>query len=432
MHLIELKIENVKRINVVTITPEGNLCVIGGDHDQGKSTALDSLEYVLGGKAVLPPLALRRGTTKGRIVAKLGGESKGVLAMTVTRTFGKNGRTALDITTADGCPARSPQTLLESFYSQVAFDPSLFFAMKPKQQAEAVRELLGLDFEESDRNRQVLYDQRTIVNREAKSLDSQLEGTPKHEGMPEAEVSVSELSAELERCTTHNTANTRVRDKLPVVTKEHKRLNDEVTKLKEDLKVAEDALREGVQLAFSQDEAMVSIHEQIESLQDEDTDAVQEQIATAEETNRTIRQNALHAKLQKQLADKEEASAELTRKIVKIDEDKQSQIESADFPVEGMGFGDDGLTYDDLPIDQINTATQITISVAMGFSANPEFPLVLIRHGSLMAVDHLPLIVELAEKYDGQVLMERIGKGAECHVIIEDGMVQGDGDENGQ
>ena len=54
-HIIKLSIDNVKRLKAVDITPNGDgLVVIGGKNDQGKSSVLDSILYVLGGAASQP------------------------------------------------------------------------------------------------------------------------------------------------------------------------------------------------------------------------------------------------------------------------------------------------------------------------------------------------------------------------------------------
>ena len=49
MRIVELKTENVKRIQAVEITPQGNVVVIGGKNGAGKSSVLDSIEYALHG-----------------------------------------------------------------------------------------------------------------------------------------------------------------------------------------------------------------------------------------------------------------------------------------------------------------------------------------------------------------------------------------------
>ena len=104
--IVQLNVENVKRIEAVEITPDGELVVIGGKHGNGKSSVLDSIMYALGGEKALPPVPLRNGTSKGHITINLGD-------LVVTRKFTrkKDGEigTSLEIKRANGDKVSSPQ-----------------------------------------------------------------------------------------------------------------------------------------------------------------------------------------------------------------------------------------------------------------------------------------------------------------------------------
>ena len=68
MKIIRLQSENVKRLRAVEITPEGDLVVIGGRNNQGKSSVLDSIQMVLGGKGAQPVRPIRDGSKEAKIV----------------------------------------------------------------------------------------------------------------------------------------------------------------------------------------------------------------------------------------------------------------------------------------------------------------------------------------------------------------------------
>src|ERR1035441_8426583 len=69
--IIKLTSENVKRLQAVEITPDGNVVVIGGKNGAGKSSVLDSIEYALGGDTA-DRMPVRRGEEKAKIVLDLG------------------------------------------------------------------------------------------------------------------------------------------------------------------------------------------------------------------------------------------------------------------------------------------------------------------------------------------------------------------------
>ena len=60
MKINQLEIENVKRIKAVKIEPSANgLTIIGGKNNQGKTSVLDSIAWVLGGDKFRPSQAQR-------------------------------------------------------------------------------------------------------------------------------------------------------------------------------------------------------------------------------------------------------------------------------------------------------------------------------------------------------------------------------------
>lgn len=103
MKIIRLEAENVKRLQAVSIVPQGDTVVIGGKNGQGKSSTLDSIAYALGGKRLIPEKPINNGHDKAKISVDLDS------GLTVTRTFTKNGGGSLFVSNADGARYQSPQ-----------------------------------------------------------------------------------------------------------------------------------------------------------------------------------------------------------------------------------------------------------------------------------------------------------------------------------
>jgi hypothetical protein len=180
--IIGLKTENTKRIQAVSITPQGNVVVIGGKNGAGKSSVLDSIEWTLAGdpSAKMP---VRRGQERSRTVIEIGEPGKPP-ELVVKRVFTAAGGTSLVVTNADGAKQMSPQGILDKLQGRLTFDPLAFARQKPQQQAETMRALVGLDFAAHDAARDKLFEDRTAVNRHVKTLEAQLAGMPKYEGFP--------------------------------------------------------------------------------------------------------------------------------------------------------------------------------------------------------------------------------------------------------
>lgn len=69
----ELHVENIKRIKMVDITPADDVVLIEGKNRQGKTSVLDSIAYLLGGKELIPADVVRKGEKNAEITAKIDG-----------------------------------------------------------------------------------------------------------------------------------------------------------------------------------------------------------------------------------------------------------------------------------------------------------------------------------------------------------------------
>ena len=130
MSIVELQIENVKRIKAITIHPKSNVVEIGGDNEQGKSSTLDAIMFTLGGQKAIDSKPLREGTKKGYASITIGpwneAKQEHVPKYIVTRTFTKAGGGVLTVESTDGAKYKSPQNLLDSFLVDFTFDPTEF------------------------------------------------------------------------------------------------------------------------------------------------------------------------------------------------------------------------------------------------------------------------------------------------------------------
>ena len=60
MKILQLEAENVKRLKVVSIKPDGSLVQITGANGEGKSSVLDAIYYALAGTKGIPSEPGRR------------------------------------------------------------------------------------------------------------------------------------------------------------------------------------------------------------------------------------------------------------------------------------------------------------------------------------------------------------------------------------
>lgn len=419
MRITELRAENVKRLHAVEIKPDGATVVIGGRNGQGKSSVLDSIFWALGGAGNMPGKPVRDGEAEASITIRLDATPN----LIVTRKIKAEGGTSLEIRQIDEngvtMKVSSPQKLLDSLCSAVAFDPLAFTRLRPQQQAETLRKLIGLDFSALDAKEKEAFDNRTAESRELKAMQARYDVMPQYAEAPAKEVSVAELSQKLEAAQQHNASLAKLRSDECYYKQLVRDYGDQVIELREQLEEAEKhyagAQKTLAKLTADAD-AMGGSRE---------TAPILSEIRDAEQVNARVRANAARADLGKSVAKRAQWVESLTKQVENCRDQRTQRLAEADWPVDGLGFSADGVTFNNLPFEQCSSAEKLRISTAIGFAQNPKLKVLLIQDGSLLDDESMAEVARLAEAHDGQVWIERVGDGAECSVVIEDGSVRG-------
>lgn len=413
--IVRLSAENVKRLRAVTITPTGNMTVVGGNNGQGKSSVLDSIEMALGGKKSIPPRPIRDGESSARIVLELDD-------LTVTRRFTEKD-SYLEVTTKEGTKFPSAQAVLDQLYNNLSFDPVAFTRLKPAEQAATLRAVCGIDTASLDKEFKEVFEERTAVNRDVRSAQAAIDAMPKHDGVPTEPVSVADM---LTRVDQQTKARNLFRDQVDLERdwkEEVAKQAGEVADLEERLAQKKQTLAEAQnrlsRLTKEADEARVGLE-----VADVNIARLRQQIATAEETNQKARENAARAKQEEVLCAAREQSDALTARLDEIAARKQMLLQTAEYPVDGLSISEDGaVLFRGIPFEQASSAEQIRVSAAIGIAMNPKLPVLLIRDGSLLDESSMRMLSEFAEQHGAQVWIERVGAGEGTSVVIHDGAV---------
>lgn len=436
MQILNIKAENFKGLKLVEVVPEKVTTVIGGKNRAGKSSLLDAVAATLGGVKMCPKQPIREGQDKATCEVKLeGDESRLLPPCLVTRTWERreNGSIAsqLEIVTADGYKAPSPQTILNDVVGPLGFDPERFLRMKPKEQAEVLRGLVGLDFTELDAEREKAFSRRTEVNRDGKKLKARFDAMPRYEDAPKEEISVATLMEELKRRQAVNRHNKDVRDELAELQDGLTLCDQEIASAELDVKEFEKRLKQSRKRleVRKKKKAKTTGYSNVTSvavteLKDEDEEEIQGQVTASEETNRKVRENGQRDTLEKDLGAEREKSADLTEKIDQIDSQKQKMRQDAKWPVKGLGYDESGVTLLTRPFEQASATEQRQAAFGIVAALNPALKFAMIKDGSLLDDESLQDFGRIATEKGFQLFVERVGEGQECTVIISDGEVK--------
>lgn len=425
LRIIKLGAENVKRLKAVEIVPVGNTVTISGKNDQGKTSILDAIEYALGGTKGICEQPVRNGQAKARIICDLGD-------IVVERKFNAaTNDSTLVVRGKDGVPVKSPQAMLDSLCSSVAFDPLSFVRMKSAEQVETLRKLTGLDFTALNQARQKAYDERTLAGRQLESAKAKLEVTPFHPHAPEAEISIADASAKLEVIKKQRVANSAVRSAVAVAKMKVESAANTIAALttqiaelevtlknKKDSLVAQKLLHTSAQTEWSNAEAATA------GLVEDNEAEILKEISDAQQINDQVRQNKIHTAQNAEVQTHQLTYDRLTLEIDRIDQEKADKLEWADFPLEGLSFDDSRVLLNGVPFSQSSQARQLQAAVAIGLALNPKVRVILVRDASLLDDDSMKLVQELAVKHDAQIWMEVVNSKDPSAVVIEDGEVK--------
>lgn len=417
MKILKLTAENLKRIRAVEIVPTDDLVVISGANGQGKTSVMDAISFALGGakasKETLRPI--RDGEDEAKVTLELG--DKDGVDMIVRRHWTESG-TTVTVQAADGARYGSPQQVLDTFIGRLSFDPYEFANMDPKKQLKTLLELVELPFDpdELQAKRAGIFEHRTDVNRELKAVAARLDGAkkPPPGTGPQEEFSVGQIVSELRAA------------------QEHERVVQDLKQAIESLEVNLDFKdRQIKELEEARAEIVMSIEEakrDLERVTADDSEVpdiaeIQTRLETVEVVNQDIRDFNAKLELWAQFNAYEAEAKELTKQLEGIDNDKADALEHAQMPIAGLGFNEDGVTFNGLPFAQSSGAEKLRVSTAMAIALNPKLRVIRITDGSLLDRANMQFLKELAEANDFQIWIERVEDTEFMGVVIEDGLV---------
>jgi hypothetical protein len=400
MKIIEFTASNVKRLRAVDITPAEHVQVIAGRNAQGKSSVLDAIWLALGGGAASKGTSkpVRDGETHASVRLDLGD-------LVVTRTWADD-KTALKVESAEGAKFGSPQKMLDDLVGRLSFDPLAFTHLTAREQVTALLDLvdLGIDLDDHAARRQVAYDARTEVGRTVKALEGQAAGMgPVEKSVPDVEVSLSGLLEEYRKAES---------------------LGQEIRAVESNIVRATELVAERRAVLAEAEERLANAEAAAVGLPPvPDLEPISARIGNVEETNTAVRANQERAAVASRLLAARSEREEYDHIIAALDQEKSDALAGAEFPIDGLGFTDEGVTYQGVPFTQASSAEQIRVSLAMAMALNPKLRVIRILDGSLLDAENLAIVEQMAVDNDFQIWLEKISDGSGVGITIEDGSV---------
>lgn len=407
MRIITLTAENVKKLRAVEIRPDGNVVVIAGRNAQGKSSVLDAIWMTLAGATGAKDTSkpIRHGEEKASATVDLGD-------LKVTRRWTQAG-TTLDVVSKDGLKYPSPQTLLDSLIGRLSFDPLEFAQQAPKDQLATLLSVVELPFDPAELNqrRQLVFDNRTDVNRDTKSLATQMSALGEApDGTPDEEISADALLVELERAQESNSQRASA-------VGQHEDAKSDLAEAESELATVQKAVADAKTELAAREQALKDAPEHV------DTEPITARMRARDDINRAVRVKNTRRELEARHKASAAKGEKLTAELERIDREKADGLAAAKMPLDGLSFDETGVLYQGVPFSQGSAAEQLRVGVAIAMAVNPKVRVIRIADGSLLDSENLRLLEEMCDEHDFQCWLEVVDETGTIGVTIEDGSV---------
>lgn len=427
LRVVKLIAENVKGIKAIEIKPDSNFQVIAGKNGQGKTSVLDAIWLALAGGAASKSMArpVRDGSDGASVEIDMG-------EFVAKRKWTSNDKSTLQVISKDGAKYSSPQKMLDEMIGQLSFDPLEFSNLDTKKQLQTLLQMVDIDPTPIEFEKKKVFDERTIVNREVKSLKAQLDSFPQFDdNVPDKEIQSSDIIKEMSAAQATITENNELRSKYDRLGNRYRSLQQEIELDQEEIRRIEAQLASLKQKNQEKIDHLRDIAQDgselqaaVQSLRDPDMSVFNAKLAEVDEVNKKIRTKHSFKEIEKRYKNLKKESEYHTFTINDLDAQKQKMMESAKFPIQGLSFDESGVLYNGVPFKQCSAAERLKVSMAMAMALNPRIKVIRILDGSLLDSDNMKLIREMATGQDFQVWVEQVDESGTVGIVIEDGMIK--------
>ena len=464
MYVKKLELLNFQVIKEFNADFDGNVYLITGDNELGKSTLLKAIGALLTGER---DSVLRKGESKGfakMVIGDDGDEYEVSLNFTEA-----NPRGTLSIKSKSGMKSNNV-SMLQSIFGYQDFDAVEFArwsetAEGRRKQIEVVKNLLPKDvckrIEAIDEETAELKNNRLYLNRDVKNLKSVVDEAKKN--LTDADIQkystkidVSDLMQEQSQRIALIEKSKSVKSMLEKrtselaglpakVEEEERNYNDAMQRIAAKLEEARIAFERAKQEAENESKARAKAHNdflaEIESRKADlmqrkanaekwladfesrniTTDDLSQRLAQAEEHNRKNGEVVAYLEKCDSLKVADAKVADVENSLASLSEERANLIATSHLPIEGLTFTENGLELNGIPFSSGNVSDSQIMEVAtkLIIASNPKVKVFRIARGESLGEKRLRAIVDMAKKNGFQGFIEQVQRG-QTEMAIEE------------
>lgn len=405
--LIGLSVQRYQRVEAIELdlSDNGQVAFLAGNNEQGKTSTLDAVDALFGGKKQTSEKPVRHGNDESKLVAITDAGFR------VERIIKADGTTKkIIISGPDGSTYKKPQELLDAFYNAHTRDALAFINMSGKERVDAYKRVLGIDFAEADAKIEGAKEIRKGHSANLKYAKDRAAIIGEYRtDLPEHPTTTVELI---------NTLN-----KVHALEKAQHEAGNYIAWADNQISLLEKQLEE---LRINRKKAIGVIDERNNNVPNISVQELERQISVVDETNRAILQNQECKKIAADIRDLEGKVMRANEVIDKIEAGKKQVLANAKFPVPGIVLGDNDILVNGIPFEQEAKSKRIRISVAIAARLPGQLKTLLIRDASLLDADSLAACKQAIIEEDCQAILEIINPSDAQGLcfVIENGEVK--------
>jgi hypothetical protein len=306
---------------------------------------------------------------------------------------------------------------------KISFDPLEFIRLKADKQFEVLRKLVKVseDIDKLDEENKADYLLRRDLKKEVTALETRRDAiTLPTTSLPKEKADIDALTRELGEVSEYNVRIERERNQRIGIDSDHKKRADTIRGI-----VAQITGLQSQLTRLEEEHARTTkIIEGWKPLaQPKDAEELTTAIQGQRNINAAIDQRNQRDQLQQEIDKTNQRVENLSAQLKARDDRKTKAIETAEFPVKGLAFGEEEVRYEGLPFNQVSNADQIRASIAIGMAANPKLRVMRIKDGSLLDEVSMQIIATMAHEQEFQVFVEVVDTSGKVGVYLEDGEV---------
>ena len=440
MIIKKLQLRNFQAIKDFSADFTGDVYLVKGENEVGKSTILKSIICLLTGER---DAVLRNGEKNGFAKMVIGGDGK---EYTVELRFTENDpRGTISIKAKDGMRSTNV-SMLRTVLNYRNFDAEEFarWSETAEGRRKQIQVVMGLmppeianRIKTIDAEVLMMKESRKTVNANVRYKETELESIKAQLSDGDTETYIEPIDLTVLMQESNKAAEQRAKaenvkaqmasleSELANIPKERERLAADLEKAKkayEDAKAFYNRSIERVAAEETEIKGKIENAEQWLSEYDaQPKEDAAEKLAAAQKHNAKCQAvKMFHAKQNE--VDAERAKVDkLNADLDAYAKERAELVAAAKFPIDGLSFGEDGLTLNDVPfvVGKVSDSQIMEVAAKLVIASNPTVNIFRIGRGESLGTKRLQSIVNLAKENGFQGFIEQVERGQETISVEE-------------